>query len=68
KWGERPLLIAVTHDVTVTESELLAHFDGKVAKFCIPDAVEFINELPHTATGKLSKKDLRDHFKDYVLG
>lgn len=68
KWGERPLLIAVTHDVTVTESELLAHFDGKVAKFCIPDAVEFINELPHTATGKLSKKELRDHFKDYVLG
>ncbi|MDA0108944.1 long-chain-fatty-acid--CoA ligase [Vibrio sp. La 4.2.2] len=68
KWGERPLLIAVTNDVTVTESELLAHFDGKVAKFCIPDAVEFINELPHTATGKLSKKDLRDHFKDYVLG
>lgn len=68
KWGERPLLIAVTHDVEVSEQELLAHFYGKVAKFCIPDAVEFIKELPHTATGKLSKKDLRSKFSDYILG
>lgn len=68
KWGERPLLIAVTHDVEVSAEELLEHFEGKVAKFCIPDAVEFIKELPHTATGKLSKKDLRSKYADYVLG
>ncbi|SEG33266.1 long-chain-fatty-acid--CoA ligase [Vibrio hangzhouensis] len=68
KWGERPLLIAVTRDVDVSAEELLAHFEGKVAKFCMPDAVEFIKELPHTATGKLSKKDLREQFASYVLG
>jgi fatty-acyl-CoA synthase len=68
KWGERPLLIAVTHDVEVSAEALLDHFDGKVAKFCIPDAVEFIKELPHTATGKLSKKDLRSKYADYILG
>ncbi len=66
--GERPLLIAVTHDVEVSAEALLEHFDGKVAKFCIPDAVEFIKELPHTATGKLSKKDLRSKYADYILG
>ncbi|MCW8346770.1 long-chain fatty acid--CoA ligase [Vibrio sp. ZSDZ65] len=68
KWGERPLLIVVTHQVEVTQQELLGYFDGKVAKFCIPDAVVFVKDLPHTATGKLSKKDLRTRFKDRTLG
>ncbi|MGF1749444.1 long-chain fatty acid--CoA ligase [Vibrio cionasavignyae] len=67
KWGERPLLIVVTHQVEVTQQELLDYFDGKVAKFCIPDAVVFIKSLPHTATGKLSKKDLRAQFAHYAL-
>ncbi|MCL9774547.1 long-chain-fatty-acid--CoA ligase [Vibrio methylphosphonaticus] len=67
KWGERPLLIVVTHQVEIKEQELLDYFDGKVAKFCIPDAVVFINSLPHTATGKLSKKDLRAQFAHYAL-
>ena len=38
---------------------------GEVAKWWLPDAIEFVTELPHTATGKLSKKDLRDQYRDY---
>ena len=44
---------------------LLAWYQGKVAKWWIPDAVEFVAELPHTATGKLSKLRLREQFADY---
>ena len=44
-----------------------ATYDGKVAKMCIPDAVEFVDELPHTATGKILKTKLREDFKDYSL-
>ena len=40
---------------------------GKVAKWWLPDAVEFVDDIPHTATGKISKKDLRDRFADYRL-
>jgi fatty-acyl-CoA synthase len=38
-----------------------------MAKWWMPDAIEFVEELPHTATGKLSKKDLRDRYRDYRL-
>ena len=47
--------------------EMLAWFDGKIAKWWTPDAVEFIDELPHGATGKIQKVDLREHFKDYAF-
>ncbi len=67
KWGERPLLIVVTHQIDIPEQELLDFYHGKVAKFCVPDAVVFMDSLPHTATGKLSKKDLRDQFAHYAL-
>ncbi len=66
KWTERPLLLAVLKQgETLSKEELLAWYDGKVAKWCIPSACEFVGELPHTATGKLSKKDLRDQYNDY---
>ena len=39
--------------------------DAHVAKWWLPDAIEFVDELPHTATGKLSKRTLRDQFRDY---
>jgi acyl-CoA synthetase (AMP-forming)/AMP-acid ligase II len=42
-----------------------ASLTAQVAKWWLPDAIEFVDELPHTATGKLSKKDLRDQFRDY---
>jgi len=51
----------------VTREELLAFYDGKVAKWWIPDDVVFVDELPHTATGKLQKLKLRDLFRDHVL-
>ena len=53
--------------VDVTRDELLAFYDGKVAKWWIPDDVVFVDELPHTATGKLQKLKLREIFRDHVL-
>lgn len=66
KWQERPLLLVVkTNNASVTREELLGWFDGKVAKWWIPDDVLFIEEIPHTATGKISKLSLRERFRDY---
>ena len=68
KWSERPLLIVVRrpgHEVSAPE--LLDFFRGKVAKFCQPDAVEFVEQLPHTATGKLLKTQLRKDFAGYEV-
>ena len=68
KWDERPLLIVVKKkDTQVTREELIKFFEGKVAKWWIPDDVVFVDQLPHTATGKLLKTKLRDDFKDYEL-
>jgi fatty-acyl-CoA synthase len=51
----------------VTREEMLKFYEGKVAKWMVPDDVVFVAELPHTATGKLSKLTLREQFKDYRL-
>ncbi len=68
KWSERPLLVAVLKpDHEVTEAELLAFLDGKIAPWWRPDAVEFVASLPHTATGKLLKTQLRKDFAGYEL-
>ncbi len=68
KWDERPVVFAIKNqNATVTENDLLAYFDGKIAKWCKPDAVVFVDELPHTATGKLDKKVLRKQFKHMIL-
>ncbi len=68
KWTERPLLIVVKAEgQDVSAEELLAWFDGKVAKWWIPANVEFVVELPHTATGKIKKIELRKQFADYQL-
>ena len=40
---------------------------GKIAKWWLPDDVVFVDEIPHTATGKIQKTELREHFRDYVL-
>ena len=62
-WGERPLLAIILRDGAVaTADELRSHFAGKVAKWAVPDRIEFVRELPHTATGKLSKRHIRDLF------
>lgn len=66
KWTERPLLIVVKKaGQQLEQEEILSWLDGRVAKWWIPDGVAFVDELPHTATGKISKKNLRNSFKDY---
>ena len=66
KWDERPLLVIVLKQgQTATRDELLAFMQGKIAKWWIPDDVAFVDEIPHTATGKIQKTALRDRFKDY---
>ena len=66
KWTERPLLIVIAADgVTPSKQDILASLEGKIAKWWIPGDCVFVDEIPHTATGKISKKDLREQFKDY---
>ncbi len=66
KWGERPLLVVRRDEGAEVDPEaLLAFFVGRVAKWWVPDAVEFVEEIPHTATGKISKLTLRQWFADY---
>jgi 3-(methylthio)propionyl---CoA ligase len=68
KWDERPVVVAVKKPgQEVTKDELLGFYEGKIAKWWMPDDVVFVGELPHTATGKLSKLTLRQQMKDYRL-
>ncbi len=68
KWDERPLLLIVPRaGAELTREQMLSYFDGKVVKWWIPDDVVFVDELPHTATGKLLKTKLREDFKDHKL-
>ena len=68
KWDERPIVVAVKKPgQDVSRDELLRFYEGKIAKWWMPEDVVFVNELPHTATGKLSKLTLRQQFKDYRL-
>ena len=68
KWDERPIVVAVKKaGQDISKDELLRFYEGKIAKWWMPDDVVFVAELPHTATGKLSKLTLRQQFKDYRL-
>ena len=68
KWDERPLLIVVKQKgAEVSKEELLDFMRSKAAKWQVPDDVVFVDELPHTATGKLLKTKLRKDFQDYKL-
>ena len=68
KWDERPLLVIIRKpDTSPTKEDILAYMDGKIAKWWMPDDVAFVDEIPHTATGKIQKITLRDQFKDYRL-
>jgi fatty-acyl-CoA synthase len=68
KWDERPLIVAVKKaNAHVTREELLKFFEDKVAKWWIPDDVVFVESLPHTATGKLLKTQLRKEFMAHQL-
>lgn len=68
KWDERPLLLVVKkQDADVTKDEIIDHLRGSLAKWQLPDDVLFVDELPHTATGKILKTKLRAEYKDYKL-
>jgi fatty-acyl-CoA synthase len=66
KWQERPLLVVVARPgQPVSREDLLAWLEPKVAKWWLPDDVQFVEQLPHTATGKVQKMELRQMFRDY---
>jgi fatty-acyl-CoA synthase len=68
KWDERPLLVAVkAPGAEPTKAEILDVLAGTLAKWQLPDDVVFVDALPMTATGKISKKDLRAQFAGYKL-
>ena len=68
KWDERPLLVVVKKPgAEVTRDELIAFYDGKIAKWWTPDDVVFVDAIPLGATGKMQKMRLREQFKDYKL-
>ena len=68
KWDERPLLIvSLKPDATASKEDLLAFYDGKIAKWMVPDDVTFVDTIPLGATGKILKTKLRDQFGEYKL-
>ena len=68
KWTERPVLVVVkAPGANPTKDDILAHVGAKLAKWQVPDDVLFVDALPLTATGKISKRDLRKRFTDYRL-
>ena len=68
KWDERPLLVVVLKKgESATKKDILGFMQGKIAKWWLPDDVAFVEEIPHTATGKIQKVSLRERFKDYRL-
>ena len=68
KWDERPIVaVSLKAGAQVTREELLQFYEGKIAKWQIPDDVVFVDAIPIGATGKMLKVRLRDQLKDYVL-
>lgn len=68
KWDERPIVVvALKPGVQVSREAILAFYEGKIAKWQIPDDVVFVDAIPLGATGKMLKTKLREQFKDYQL-
>lgn len=66
KWDERPLLLIVrTNGAPISEKAILDHLTQRVPRWWLPDAIEFVEDLPHTGSGKISKKDLRELYREY---
>jgi fatty-acyl-CoA synthase len=68
KWDERPLLVAVAASETPDRESIRSHLAQHLAKWQLPDDIVFVEDLPLTATGKVSKLTLRETFKDHVTG
>ena len=68
KWDERPILVVVRKPgADVTAQEIIKFYDGKIAKWQVPDDVQFVESIPLGATGKMMKAKLREQFASYVL-
>ncbi|WP_373050222.1 long-chain-fatty-acid--CoA ligase [Thalassovita aquimarina] len=68
KWDERPMIVAVKAEgADPSEEEIIALFEGKVAKWQVPDAVVFSDAIPLNATGKMLKNQLRDQFGNTLI-
>ena len=68
KWGERAMAcVVVAEGASLTSEDILEWLDGRIAKWWMPDRVEFIEEVPKTSVGKFSKKTLRSQFADVVV-
>jgi fatty-acyl-CoA synthase len=68
KWDERPLLVVVRKPgAEATPAEILGFFEGKVAKWQVPDDVVFVDSIPLGATGKMQKMKLREQFREHRL-
>jgi fatty-acyl-CoA synthase len=68
KWDERPVVaVTLRPGQEVTREELLAFYEGRVAKWQVPDDVLFVDEIPIGATGKMLKARLREQLRDYKL-
>jgi acyl-CoA synthetase (AMP-forming)/AMP-acid ligase II len=68
KWDERPLLVVVKKpDAQVTRQDVLQFYEGRIAKWWMPDDVVFVDAIPLGATGKVQKNRLREQFRGHVL-
>ncbi len=68
KWDERPLLLAIRKEGSnLTEQDIMDYLSDKIAKWWMPDAIIFVESLPHTATGKLLKVNLRKEYENHLL-
>ena len=68
KWDERPLLVVVPKEGHAPKTEeVLEYLKPKIAKWWMPDDMQVVQEIPHTATGKINKLKLREAFKGYKL-
>ena len=68
KWDERPLLIVVPKEGRIPQrDDVIAFLQSRIAKWWLPDDMQLVKEIPHTATGKINKLKLRETFKGYKL-
>ncbi|MAI02463.1 MAG: long-chain-fatty-acid--CoA ligase [Rickettsiales bacterium TMED254] len=66
KWDERPILLVIA-EKELTKKEIFSYLEGKIAKWWMPDDIVYVKELPHTATGKVKKVELKEKYKNYLI-
>ena len=66
KWDERPLLLVVKAE-KIEKEEIFKFLENKIAKWWMPDDIVFVEKLPHTATGKIRKVELKKKYENYLL-